>query len=462
MTGPLDWTLTQAASAIRDKQISSRELTDLAIERAETLQPRLNSFIAIEAESARAAARSADEALAAGRSLGPLHGVPLAHKDMYDRVGEVTGSGSKIRKGEIASRTATVIERLDAAGQIHLGRLNMSEFAMGPTGFNAHFGRACNPLDPARIAGGSSSGSGSAVGSNTVFAALGSDTGGSIRLPAACCGVVGLKPTQGRVSRFGAMPLSHSLDCVGPLARSVADARLITRLISGADDRDPACLDAPPIPAEGPAVGDLTIAIPDSGFFTEDLAPEVAGFLAEAETILTKAGAKIVRPKLPPFEDVIELANLVAMTEAGAIHLDTMRERPEDYGEQVRARLIQGLGVPAPVYLRALQIKGVFLERFLAEVLCECDAVLTPTMPGLPPISADVEVGASEAMTRVMVSIAKFTRVFSFLGLPTLSVPGPVTTGGLKASVQIAAAPFAEDVTCSIGEAIGKALSDRA
>ena len=171
MTGPLDWTLTQAASAIRDKQISSRELTDLAIERAETLQPRLNSFIAIEAESARAAARSADEALAAGRSLGPLHGVPLAHKDMYDRVGEVTGSGSKIRKGEIASRTATVIERLDAAGQIHLGRLNMSEFAMGPTGFNAHFGRACNPLDPARIAGGSSSGSGSAVGSNTGFAA---------------------------------------------------------------------------------------------------------------------------------------------------------------------------------------------------------------------------------------------------------------------------------------------------
>ncbi|SMC40604.1 aspartyl/glutamyl-tRNA(Asn/Gln) amidotransferase subunit A [Fulvimarina manganoxydans] len=462
MTEPLAWTLIQAASAIRDKQISSRELTDLAIERAETLQPSLNSFIAIEDESARAAARSADEALAAGRLLGPLHGVPLAHKDMYDRAGQVTGCGSKIRKDEIASHTATVIRRLDTAGQIHLGRLNMSEFAMGPTGFNAHFGRACNPLDPARIAGGSSSGSGSAVGSNTVFAALGSDTGGSIRLPAACCGVVGLKPTQGRVSRFGAMPLSHSLDCVGPLARSVADARLITRLISGADDRDPACLDVAPIPAKGPSVSDLTIAIPDSGFFTEDLAPEVVTFLGEAETILMKAGAKIVRPKLPPLEDVIELANLVAMTEAGAIHLDTMRARPEDYGEQVRARLIQGLGVPAPIYLRALQIKGVFLERFMAEVLSECDAVLTPTMPSLPPISADVEVGASEAMTRVMVSIAKFTRVFSFLGLPTLSVPGPVTTGGLKASVQIAAAPFAEDVACSIGEAIEEALSDRA
>ena len=147
------------------------------------------------------------------------------------------------------------------------------------------------------------------------------------------------------------------------------------------------------------------------------------------------------------------------MTEAGAIHLDTMRQRPEDYGEQVRARLIQGFGVPAPVYLRALQIKGIFLERFLAEVMSECDAILTPTMPGLPPVSADVEVGASEAMTKVLVSIAKFTRVFSFLGLPTLSVPGPVTTGGLKASIQIAAAPFAEDVICSVGEAIERGVS---
>ncbi|MBP0614594.1 amidase [Jiella mangrovi] len=458
MTEPLDWTLIEAAAAIRAGDISSAELTDLAIQRAEALQTKLNSFIALEPEAARSAAKAADEALASGRAVGPIHGVPLSHKDMYDRAGAITGCGSKIRAHEVAAHTATVIERLDEAGQIHLGRLNMSEFAMGPTGFNAHHGRASNPLDPARIAGGSSSGSGSAVGSNTIFAALGSDTGGSIRLPAACCGVVGLKPTQGRVSRFGAMPLSHSLDCVGPLARSVADAKLITRIIAGPDGRDGACLDAPPIGAEAPAVADLTVAIPDAGFFVEDLAPEVAAFLADAEAILTGAGARIVRPKLPPLDDVIELTNLIAMTEAGAIHLDTMRERPEDYGEQVRARLIQGLGVPAPVYLRAMQIKGVFLRRFLAEVLTECDAVVTPTMPMLPPVSAEVEVGASEAMTRVMVSISKFTRVFSFLGLPTLAVPGPATTGGLKPSVQIAAAPFREDITCTLGEAIERGL----
>lgn len=230
-------TLKEAAEAILAGRITSVEMTTAALARAKSSHERLNAFIEIEEGPVLEAARAADVALAAGRTVGPLHGVPLAHKDMYDRAGFVTGCGSKIRKGHVATSTSTVMQRLQAAGALSIGRLNMSEFAMGPTGHNFHHGRALNPIDAARITGGSSSGSGSAVGGGVVLAALGSDTGGSIRLPAACCGTVGIKPTQGRVSRHGAMPLSFSQDCVGPLARSVADAYLLLQLIAGGRTR---------------------------------------------------------------------------------------------------------------------------------------------------------------------------------------------------------------------------------
>ena len=458
MSDPLAWSLTEAAAAVRSGTISSAELTRAALQRAQETQPGLNAFIEIEADNALRAAREADGLLARKEAVGPLHGVPLAHKDMYDRAGQVTGCGSKIRAGHVATTTATVISRLDAAGQIHLGRLNMSEFAMGPTGFNAHHGRACNPLDPARITGGSSSGSGAAVASGAAFAALGSDTGGSIRIPVACCGIVGIKPTQGRVSRHGAMPLSASQDCVGPLTRTVADARLVLSLIAGADPRDPASVDAAPI-AEGPAASTLRVGIVSDGFFTEGLAPEVAGGIEDATAILKEAGATLVEARLPPMEDVIELANLVAMSEAAAIHLDWLRSRPEDYGEQVGARLVQALGTPAPVYLRALQIRAVLLARVPAETFSTCDALLVATMPTLPPVSADVEVGASEAMTAVLVGLSKFTRPFSFLGLPALSVPMQATASGLKPSAQLVAAPWREDILFALGETLEQALS---
>jgi aspartyl-tRNA(Asn)/glutamyl-tRNA(Gln) amidotransferase subunit A len=219
MTAPFEWTLVRAIEALKSGEISSRELTLACLERAKKHQPEINAFVAFEADRALAAADAADSARLRGAASGPLHGVPLAHKDMYDRAGRVTSCGSKIRAGHVASATATALERLDSAGAVDLGRLNMSEFAMGPTGFNAHFGRARNPWNLDVVTGGSSSGSGAAVASGFVFGALGSDTGGSIRLPAAMCGIAGLKPTQGRVSRFGAMPLSTSQDCIGPLER---------------------------------------------------------------------------------------------------------------------------------------------------------------------------------------------------------------------------------------------------
>ncbi len=290
--------LAEAAAAIRARRVSSVELTQAALARAEALQPSLNAFIAIEAEAALAAAQAADEAVAAGRPLGPLHGVPLAHKDMYDRAGQVTGCGSAIRAGHVAMTTSTAMARLEAAGALTIGRLNMSEFAMGPTGHNAHHGRARNPADPDRITGGSSSGSGAAVGAGIVRAALGSDTGGSIRLPAACCGVVGIKATQGRVSRHGAMPLSFSQDCVGPLAASVADAWLMLRLIAGPDGLDPTCADAAPLGPLADDMADLRIGL-GGGPFAEGLAPEVAAAVADAARALSPLAASVAPVGMP-------------------------------------------------------------------------------------------------------------------------------------------------------------------
>src|SRR5579862_6020569 len=242
-TEPALMSLTAVASAIADKQFSSREVTQSCLDRIAIWQPHLNAFMAIEADEALKAADAADAALAKGTRRGALHGVPLAHKDMYYEAGKVATCGSRIRRDFVATTTSTAVQRLKDAGTIRLGSLQMAEFAYGPTGHNAHFGPVHNPFALPHVTGGSSSGSGSAVAARLTFAALGSDTGGSIRMPAHFCGVTGLKTTVGRVSRAGAMPLSQSLDTVGPLARSAEDCALLMGLMAGADPADPTAID---------------------------------------------------------------------------------------------------------------------------------------------------------------------------------------------------------------------------
>ena len=238
-TEPALMSLVAVAKAIADKKFSSREVTQSCLNRIAEWQPRLNAFMAIEAESALAAADAADADLAKGNSRGLLHGVPLAHKDMYYDAGKVVTCGSKIRRDFVPTTTSTALQRLKDAGTVRLGSLQMVEFAYGPTGHNPHYGAVRNPWNTDHITGGSSSGSGSAVAARLTFAALGSDTGGSIRMPAHFCGVTGLKTTVGRVSRAGAMPLSQSLDTVGPLAQTVEDCALLLGLMAGADASDP-------------------------------------------------------------------------------------------------------------------------------------------------------------------------------------------------------------------------------
>ncbi|UHS58431.1 amidase [Agrobacterium vaccinii] len=450
--------LKQAADAIRTGKISSVEMTQAALTRAKSSHERLNAFIEIEEGPALEAAKAADAMLASGQTIGPLHGVPLAHKDMYDRAGFITGCGSKIRAGHIAASTSTVMERLQSAGSLSIGRLNMSEFAMGPTGHNFHHGRALNPIEAARITGGSSSGSGSAVGGGAILAALGSDTGGSIRLPAACCGVVGIKPTQGRVSRHGVMPLSFSQDCVGPLARSVEDAYLMLQLISGPDDRDTTCMD---VEKPGSVLTDLSslrIGIA-GGLFAEGLESDVAHGIETAIMALKPNVASIATASIPDLPAMAELANAVAMAEAGAVHFDWMRERPEDYGPQIRMRLSQSLAIPGPIYLRALQIRSVMLKEFLATAFAKADVLIAPTMPFLPPLSSEVDVGTSPTMNAVVSAMTSFTRPFSYLGLPVVTVPVSASAGGLPVALQIVARPWREDLAASVALRLEQALA---
>src|SRR3954454_6185880 len=275
--------LVSVAKAIAGKKFSSREVTQSCLDRIAQWQPRINAFMAIEADEALAAADAADAALAKGNIAGVLHGVPLAHKDMYYDAGKVVTCGSKIRRDFVATTTSTALQRLKDAGTIRLGSLQMVEFAYGPTGHNPHYGAVRNPWNVDHITGGSSSGSGSAVAARLTFAALGSDTGGSIRMPAHFCGVTGLKTTVGRVSRAGAMPLSQSLDTVGPLARTAEDCALLLDLMAGADPADPTAIggDVPNymaglnLPLKG-----MTIGVPKS-FYVDDLDPDVARVMDE-------------------------------------------------------------------------------------------------------------------------------------------------------------------------------------
>src|SRR5271169_2370995 len=300
-TEPALMSLTSVAKAIADKRVSSREVTQSCLERIARWQPHLNAFMAIEAEDALKASEAADAALARGARRGALHGVPLAHKDMYYEAGKVVTCGSRIRRDFVATTTATALQRLKDAVTIRLGSLQMAEFAYGPTGHNAHYGPVHNPWNVDHITGGSSSGSGSAVAARLTFAALGSDTGGSVRMPAHFCGVTGLKTTVGRVSRAGAMPLSQSLDTVGPLAQSAEDCALLMGLMAGADPDDPTAV-AGPVPdytaAAGQPIKGLTIGIP-AAFYVDDLDPEVARVLDETIAVLKREGATIVQVELP-------------------------------------------------------------------------------------------------------------------------------------------------------------------
>src|SRR6202790_1314425 len=457
-TEPALLSLTSVAQAIAEKRVSSREATQSCLDRIKQWQPRLNAFMAIEAEQALAAADAADAALAKGNVSGPLHGVPLAHKDMYYDAGKVVTCGSKIRREFVATATSTALQRLKDAGSLRLGSLQMAEFAYGPTGHNAHYGPVHNPWGIDHITGGSSSGSGSAVAARLTFAALGSDTGGSIRMPAHFCGVTGLKTTYGRISRAGAMPLSQSLDTVGPLARSAEDCALLLGLMAGADPEDPTAI-AGPLPdymaATRGQIKGLTIGVP-SAFYVDDLDADVARILDETVAVLKREGAQIVQVELPDQRQLTAACQLVLATEAAAFHKRWLIERPQDYGPQVLMRLQNGLAIPGVSYLEALRWRGPALAAHLASV-AGVDAVIAPVAPVAAPTIAESDVGNSPDAEAVIQRLTRFTRPVNYLGLPSISIPSGFTRGGLPVGMQLIGRSFDGDMLLRIGRALQRA-----
>jgi len=455
---PALMSLTAVAKAIANKQLSSHEVTRSCLHRIAQWQPKLNAFMEIESESALKATDEADAALARGGSRGALHGVPLAHKDMYYDAGKVVTCGSLIRRDFVATTTSTALQRLKDAGTIRLGSLQMVEFAYGPTGHNYHHGTVHNPWKSGHITGGSSSGSGSAVAARLTFAALGSDTGGSIRMPAHFCGVTGLKVTWGRVSRAGAMPLSQSLDTVGPLARSVEDCALLLGLMAGPDPEDPTASTAPVgdyMAATSASLKGLKIGVPTS-FYVDDLDADVAKALDDTIAVLKREGADIVKVELPDQGQLTAACQIVLAVEAAAYHKRWLIERPQDYGPQVLMRLQNGLAIPGVLYLEAMRWRGPALAAHVAAT-SNVDAVLAPVAPVAAPTIAESDVGNSPNAEAVIQRLTRFTRPINYLGLPSLSIPCGFNGKGLPIGMQLIGRSFDEATLLTIGAAFQRA-----
>jgi aspartyl-tRNA(Asn)/glutamyl-tRNA(Gln) amidotransferase subunit A len=452
--------LVEVAARIRDGSLSSVAATTALLARAEAVQPRLNCFLAIDAPGALRAAAAADAARARGAPLGALHGVPLAHKDMFDIAGEPIRYGSRVRGAFVPAQTATVIARLEAAGAIRIGALNMAEFALGATGHNAIWGDCRNAVDPDYMAGGSSSGSGAAVAAFAAYASLGSDTGGSVRIPAAANGVVGLKATYGRIPRSGAMKLSPSADHLGPLTRSVRDCARMLSILAGHDPRDPAS-SARPVPdyeAEcGRDIRGLRIGVPRN-YFYDVATPEIRAAMEASLAALEREGARCVELDVPDVAAMSELSRAIVYSEATALHGAWLRERPGTYSPQVRVRASTGIAIPASVYLEALLLRMPLLERFVGEVFSRCEVLHSPTLPVPVPRLEEVDVGGGAAMWAMLAKLVHNTAPFNYLGLPAIAVPAGRTANGLPASAQLAARPFAEGLLIRVAAAHERAL----
>lgn len=453
--------LSSASALLQEGHISSAELTAASLRAIELSQPRINAFISWSPEKALSSARRADAEMRAGKRRGPLHGVPIAWKDVLLRKGEITTAGSKVLRDYVGDTTATVVQRLEEAGAVLIGALNLSEMIMSPTGRNAHYGDCRNPWNPARIAGGSSSGSGAAVAARLVPAALGSDTGGSVRIPAALCGVTGLKPTYGLVSRFGCVPRSWSLDVIGPLAQTVKDCAAVTQVIAGWDERDfttsrrtvPQYGDRGPFDMRKVRIG---IPYPLEHFDAEDA---VRDAIEASVRKLEELGARIVEMRMPSLSKYYDLATIVNKAEGSAIHANWVRTRSEDYSAAVLSRLEAGFHIPATHYLDALRAREGLLRALFDEVLSKVDALHFPAVgmeaPTLEAAADDIPAN----QPALVESLTRYTRWVNFIGLPALSLPCGFTPSGMPLGFQLIGRPFAERTLFRIGDAFQQATT---
>jgi aspartyl-tRNA(Asn)/glutamyl-tRNA(Gln) amidotransferase subunit A len=443
-----------AAENLRGRRISAVELVKTAVGHIERYDKPLGAFITVTAEQALEQASEADRELAVGVDRGPLHGIPIALKDLFATRGVRTTAGSLVYKDNVPDFDATVVERLRKAGAISLGKLNMHEMAYGITSANPHFGPVRNPWNPAHSPGGSSGGSAAVVATNIVYMAMGTDTGGSIRIPASFCGTVGLKPTYGRVSRHGVLPLGYSLDHMGPLTRTVRDAALVLNAIAGHDPKDPTSSRRPVadyVPETGCSIRGLRIGVPEDFFFDRlDSGVEIAvrGAIARAESL----GATVLPVKLPDISALNAVARMVLLAEASAVATPVL-DRRELFGLDVMALLDQGRLVPAVDYINAQRLRRRMRREFGA-VWNGVDCLFVPTTPNTAPKIGDTTVRLGGKDEDVRLATTRLVRGVNALGYPALSIPCGLSDSRLPIGLQIIGPPFEEARILRAGAAL--------
>lgn len=446
--------LSELAGLLRRKEVSPVEVVHLTLSRIAQLDPQLNSYITVLADSAREEARRAEKEIAAGQYRGPLHGIPVSIKDLFATRGVRTTCGSKVLADWVPEYDATAVARLRAAGAVLVGKTNMHEFAYGVTNDNPFYGPAHNPWDPLRIPGGSSGGSGAAVAALLCSASLGSDTGGSIRIPSAVCGIVGLKPTYGRVSRFGAIPLAWSIDHVGPMARTVADAAVLLQALAGNDPKDPTSSQHP-VPNYSEALtGDVRgvrLGIPQQYFF-EHVDPEIRAGVESAIATLERLGARPVPVATPHLENCAAMEAHITLVEATAYHEHYLATRADDYGRGVRIDLEAGRYLLGTDYVKSQRARSL-LQQVFAGVFAQVQVIVAPTLPAFPPVIGELFVQSGDLREHVIDAFLRFNIPFNLTGLPAISVPCGFGSNGLPIGLQIAGKAFDEATVLRVGHA---------
>jgi aspartyl-tRNA(Asn)/glutamyl-tRNA(Gln) amidotransferase subunit A len=437
-------TITAAAAGLRRKEFSPLELTMACVQRIEAIDGKLHSFITLTADRALKQAREEEKDLHSGNDRGPLHGIPIALKDLYATKGIRTTCHSAVLEQWIPDHDATAVTKLQEAGTILLGKLGMHEFAFGGPSVDAPFPAVCNPWNTAHIPGGSSSGSGAALAAGLCYGALGSDTGGSIRTPSSHCGIVGIKPTYGRVSRYGVVPLSWSLDHAGPMARSVEDCAILLQAIAGYDAKDPASANlAVPDFRAGfrDGIKGLRVGVPRANWFDENkgIDPETEAVFDNALKTLESLGAVIIEIDGKAFSNARKANQTILVCEAYAYHEKTLQATPMKFGSSVRRRMLEGAFLSAADYITAQRARSELNEQIRTNFL-RVDVFATPSAPRPP--EAFESMDPNEQNLR-----PNFTNPFNLTGLPAISVPCGFTSGNLPVGLQIVARPF-EEATC--------------
>jgi len=441
------------ADAVSSGRVSALDVTNRALARIQAVDTKLNAFTDVVAERARATARKVDDAIVRGGNVGPLAGVPLAVKNLFDISGLPTRAGSKINRDRAPSaRDSTLIERMEAAGAVLVGALNMGEYAYDFTGENAHDGASRNPHDLARMSGGSSGGSGSAVGGGLVPLALGSDTNGSIRVPSSFCGIFGLKPTYGRLSRARTFPFVASFDHLGPFARSTRDLALAYDAMQGPDAEDAACANRGVEPIThliGRGIDGLRVAVA-GGYFRKNVTPEAM----EAVTRVARALSATTEVEIPEAARARAAAFVITTCEAASLHLDRLRKRPEDFDPAVRDRLLSGAMVPSVFVDRAQKFRRWYRAQVL-DLFKTVDVILAPATPCVAPEIGQATFMLDGVELPVRPNIGIHTQPISFIGLPVVAVPVPLDP--MPVGVQVIAAPWREDIALRVAYALEQA-----